>query len=261
MGDSQVAQNAAGGARSLPASVRGNGYRSDDHRSGGRGRILLVEDSEDLARRLADDLELEGYQVRVAPDGEEGLELVSAFDPHLIILDLMLPGMEGFDLLGTLRRRGHDQPVLILSARSEQLDKLRGFRLGADDYVTKPFDLFELLARVDAVLRRSHPVEEGNGHFAFGELDVDERARTVRRDGEEVALTPKEFDLLLRLVKQPGTAISREALLRDVWNHKSHVRTRTVDTHILQLRKKLEPDPSSPRHLVTVPKVGYRFEA
>jgi len=222
-------------------------------------RILVVEDSEDLAFGLKENLALEGYNARVAPDGETGLEMLDDFHPDLVILDLMLPGIGGYEFLSRFRDRGREEPVLILSARDEQIDKLRGFRMGADDYVTKPFDLFELLARVDAILRRTLS-EEAEVIYRFADVTVDQQARTVYQSGEEVELSPKEFDLLVSLLKRQGTVVSREDLLKEVWHHKARVRTRTVDTHILHLRKKLEPDPADPRHFVTVPKVGYRFE-
>ena len=223
-------------------------------------RILVIEDSKDLARGLCDNLELEGYEARTVPDAETALELVESFSPHLILLDLMLPGMGGFEFLEAYRARGHEEPVLILSARGQQVDKLRGFRLGADDYVTKPFDLFELLARVRVILQRSYGEPDDNPLIQFGDVTLDPRARTAHRNGREVGLSPKELDLAIALVQQAGAAVSREDLLREVWGYKAAVRTRTVDTHVLQLRKKLEPDPGSPRHFHTVPKFGYRFE-
>jgi DNA-binding response OmpR family regulator len=224
-------------------------------------RILVVEDSKDLAQGLAENLEMEGYQVRIAHDGREALRVSEEIEPHLVVLDLMLPGMGGFEFLEAFRDRGSREPVLILSARSEQLDKLRGFRSGADDYVTKPFDLFELLARIEVIFRRSYgDLDDTNEVVHFGDVVVNVRARTVHRDDSPVELSPKELELVLALVRRPGEAVSRADLLREAWGYKSAVRTRTVDTHMLQLRKKLEPDPSEPRHFHTVPKFGYRFE-
>jgi DNA-binding response OmpR family regulator len=224
-------------------------------------RILVVEDSKDLAQGLAENLEMEGYQVRIAHDGREALRVSEEIEPHLVVLDLMLPGMGGFEFLEAFRNRGSREPVLILSARSEQLDKLRGFRSGADDYVTKPFDLFELLARIEVIFRRSYgDLDDTNEVVHFGDVVVNVRARTVHRDDSPVELSPKELELVLALVRRPGEAVSRADLLREAWGYKSAVRTRTVDTHMLQLRKKLEPDPSEPRHFHTVPKFGYRFE-
>jgi two-component system, OmpR family, alkaline phosphatase synthesis response regulator PhoP len=243
-----------------PQQPRGP-HDHDDSRTGSTPRrILVVEDSPDLAQGLCDNLQMEGYEARTVADGEEALEAVDTFRPHLVVLDLMLPRMGGFEFLQAFRGRGCTEPVLILSARSEQMDKLRGFRAGADDYVTKPFDLFELLARIEVILRRSYEEPATRGPIRFGDVTLDARARTVHRDGREVELSPKELDLALALVQRAGAAVSREELLREVWDHKAVVRTRTVDTHMLQLRKKLEPDPGSPRYFHTVPKVGYRFE-
>lgn len=176
----------------------------------------------------------------------------------------MLPGRDGFEVLEILRAQGARVPALILSARGEEADKLRGFRSGADDYVTKPFGLLELLERVDALLRRSAPTSRTTqepvlGTHQFGDVSVDVGARTVSVRGEAVAVSPKEFDLLLAFLRQPGVALSRATLLRDVWGHAPDVRTRTVDIHVAELRKKLERDPAEPRHIVTVWKTGYRF--
>ena len=223
-------------------------------------RLLLVEDSRTLAQGLLETLELEGYGAWIVSDGEEALAVLREFQPHLIVLDLMLPRMGGFEFLKEFRRRGHAEPVLILSARSEQVDKLRGFRIGADDYVTKPFDLFELLARIEVLLRRSYGEVQGEPPVRFGDVTLDPRARTVHRGGREVELSPKELDLAIALVRQAGAAVSRQTLLEEVWGHRAAVRTRTVDTHVFNLRKKLEPEPGSPRHFHTVPKFGYRFE-
>lgn len=228
-------------------------------------RILVVEDSPDLALGLRNNLEIEGYDVDVAEDGPSGLERAIADRPDLIILDLMLPGMDGYRVLHELRHAGVDAPVLILTARGEETDKVRGFRVGADDYVTKPFGVLELLARIDALLRRAGTgARNGTGVGAaverFGAIEVDPAARVVRRGGEAVALTPKEFDLLLALVRRRGAVGSRLDLQQEVWGHRAAVLTRTVDTHIAELRRKLEDDPSTPRHILTVRKAGYRLE-
>jgi len=231
-------------------------------------RILVVEDNADLAYGLQNNLEIEGYEVRVAEDGETGLKRARAWEPDLIILDLMLPDLDGYRVLQHLRKDGVQTPVLILTARGEESDKVLGFRLGADDYVTKPFGVLELLARVEAILRRvrSIPigVEPGSGGedvVLFGSVAVDARARIVRRDGEEVPLTPKELDLLLALIRRGGAVASRLELLKEVWGHRAAVVSRTVDTHISELRRKLEEEPSNPAHILTVHKAGYRFQA
>jgi len=227
-------------------------------------RILIVEDNPDLAYGLRTGLEIEGYDVQVAEDGETGLERARAWSPDLLMLDLMLPGMDGYRVLKTLREGGSDIPVLILTARGEEADKVLGFRLGADDYVTKPCGVLELLARVGALLRRSRLAEQkganADGHEHFGTVEINPASRTVTKEGIPVALSPKEFDLLLALVRRRGAVASRVELLREVWGHRVEVMTRTVDIHIAELRRKLEDDPSQPRHILTVWKAGYRLE-
>ena len=229
--------------------------------------ILVVEDNPDLAYGLKTTLEIEGYEVAVAADGPEGLERARSEDHDLVILDLMLPGMDGYRVLRTLRDEGSEIPVLILTARGEEADKVLGFNTGADDYVTKPFGLLELLARIKALLRRASP--DGNGgRRPSGAMEkigdnvmVNLASRTVHRGGEEVCLTPKEFDLLQALIKRRGAVASRLDLLKEVWDYSAAVMTRTVDMHIAELRRKIEPQPSRPKHILTVRKVGYRLEA
>ena len=225
-------------------------------------RILIVEDNPDLAYGLRTGLEIEGYDVQVAEDGETGLDRARSWGPDLVMLDLMLPGMDGYRVLRTMREGGSDVPVLILTARGEEADKVLGFRLGADDYVTKPCGVLELLARVGALLRRSRIAERAgaDGIERFGSVEINPASRTVTREGTAVALSPKEFDLLLALVRRRGAVASRVELLREVWGHRVEVMTRTVDIHIAELRRKLEHDPSQPRHILTVWKAGYRLE-
>ena len=224
-------------------------------------RVLIVEDNHDLAFGLRNNLEIEGYAVDVAADGAGGLAAARRHPPDVVLLDLMLPGMDGYRVLRQLREEGFAMPVLILTARGEEADKVLGFRLGADDYVTKPFGVLELLARVEALLRRSRGRAAGASHpqQRFGDVEVDLSTRSVRRGGQEVALTPMEFDLLVALLDRKGAVISRMELLTQVWGHSSAVLTRTVDTHIGELRRKLEQDPSTPRHILTVRKAGYRL--
>jgi DNA-binding response OmpR family regulator len=228
-----------------------------------KARILIVEDNPNLAYGLRTGLEIEGYEVQVAEDGETGLERARGWKPDLVMLDLMLPGMDGYRVLRALRDGGSEVPVLILTARGEEADKVLGFRLGADDYVTKPCGVLELLARVGALLRRSRmadhrvPLESVE---RFGEVEINPASRTVTKGGTAVALSPKEFDLLLALVRRRGAVASRVELLREVWGHRVEVMTRTVDIHIAELRRKLENDPSQPRHILTVWKAGYRLE-
>lgn len=225
-------------------------------------RVLIVEDNHDLAFGLRNNLEIEGYAVDVADDGPSGLAAARRNPPDLVVLDLMLPGMDGYRVLRQLRDDGMTMPVLILTARGEEADKVRGFRFGADDYVTKPFGVLELLARIEALLRRSRPASShpgGRGLERFGEIEVDAATRSVRRDGQEVQVTPMEFDLLVALLRRQGAVASRLELLKEVWGHSSAVLTRTVDTHIGELRRKLERDASTPRHILTVRKAGYRL--
>jgi len=227
-------------------------------------KILIVEDNEDLAFGLRAALEFEGYGVEVAEDGRAGLERARSGGIDLIILDLMLPFMDGHEVLGTLRREGVATPVLILTALGEEGDVVLGFDRGADDYVTKPFSTSELLARVRALLRRTGGRGEGAERRPverFGEVEVNPASRTVIRDGDAVSLTPKEFDLLLALLGRGGAVASRFELLEEVWGYENaDVETRTVDVHIAELRRKLEADPGRPRHILTVRKKGYRLQ-
>lgn len=228
-------------------------------------RVLLVEDERDLASLLAHNLRIEGFEVRAVEDGREALPLVRSWAPDLVLLDLMLPGMNGFEVLRAIRAHARDLPVLILSARGEEQDKIRGFRLDADQYVTKPFSLLELLERVHALLRRSARAAAGNGGtgdqlVAFGDVVVDPASRSITRRGATVALSPKAFDLLLSLIRREGRVANRIDLLREVWGYGPLVLSRTVDSHVAELRRKLEDDPAEPRHIVTVFKIGYRFE-
>ena len=228
-----------------------------------KARILIVEDNPNLAYGLRTGLEIEGYEVQVAEDGETGLERARGWKPDLVMLDLMLPGMDGYRVLRALRDGGSEVPVLILTARGEEADKVLGFRLGADDYVTKPCGVLELLARVGALLRRSRMADHRGpleSHERFGSVEISPASRTVTKGGTAVALSPKEFDLLLALVRRRGAVASRVELLREVWGHRVEVMTRTVDIHIAELRRKLEDDPSQPRHILTVWKAGYRLE-
>ena len=228
-------------------------------------RVLVIEDSHDLAEGLRYNLELEGYAVKVADDGNAGLSLAREWDPDLVILDLMLPGMDGYQVLRSIRGDGRQTPVLILSARGEEADKVRGFQLDADQYVTKPFGLIELLERVKSLLRRRRArteapaIEPGVGTIAFGDVTIDPASRTVTRTGAAVSLTPKAYELMMALIKRKGAVATRVELLREVWDHRAIVLTRTVDSHMAELRKKLEHDPADPKHFITIWKVGYRF--
>ncbi|HSM36864.1 MAG TPA: response regulator transcription factor [Longimicrobiales bacterium] len=235
-------------------------------------RVVIVEDNESLALGLARSLEAAGYDVAVVGDGDSAVELVRADPPSLLLLDLSLPGRDGFGVLRALREHGVHTPVLILSARGQEAEKVQGFRLGADDYVVKPVGVLELLARVEAILRRSEPrrspgvaTADASGTpdprpLHFGDVTVDPARRVVTKGGADVELTPREFDLLVCLLRRDGAAVARETLLTEVWGYKVPVPTRTIDTHVSTLRGKLEDDPSRPRHVVTVRKVGYRLD-
>jgi len=225
-------------------------------------RVLVVEDNKNLALGLSDNLKLEGYDVRVAEDGKRGLESLGSFSPNAVVLDLMLPEMDGYEVLRTMRESGSETPVLILTALGSEADKVKGFRLGADQYLTKPFSVLEFLSRVEALLRRSRNgwASASSEVWSFGEVSVDADSRTVRRSGRAVSLTPKAFDLLVALMKSSGSVASRKDLMRDVWGYDESVVSRTVDAHIAELRRKLEPDPAKPKHILTVWKRGYRFQ-
>jgi DNA-binding response OmpR family regulator len=222
-------------------------------------RVLIVEDNRNLALGLRSNLVYEGYEIEVAGDGPTALRQARTGSHDLILLDLMLPRLDGFHLLETIRGEGVSTPVLVLTARGDEADKVRGLRNGADDYVTKPFALRELLARVAALLRRSTPRPAPPASpSTFGGVRVEPSTREVTFHGRPVALRPKEYDLLCALLAREGRLASRADLLREVWGYHESVCSRTLDTHIGELRRKLEDDPARPRHIITVRKVGYR---
>lgn len=224
-------------------------------------RILIIEDNRDLALGFRTSLEVEGYHVDIEHDGIEGLERIRKDRPDLVVLDLMLPRLSGFHVVRTMREEKLETPVLILSARGEEADKVQGFRLGADNYAVKPIGVLELLARVEAMLKRSSRTAAGtDGRHAFGDIAVDAMTRSVERNGKPLDVSPKEFDLLLYLLRRKGAVVSRDELLREVWGYKRSVPTRTVDAHIALLRSKLEANPADPRFLLTVRKAGYRLD-
>ena len=219
-------------------------------------RVLIVEDNRNLAHGLRTNLEFEGHVAEVADDGAMGLALARTRRHDLVLLDLMLPELDGFRLLETIRAEGIETPVLVLTARADEADKVRGLREGADDYVTKPFALRELLARVGALLRRA---KGQTPPLAFGLVQVDPATHAVTRAGEAVPLRPKEYDLLCALLKRAGRVATRAELLREVWGYQESVVSRTLDTHVGELRRKLERDPARPQHILTVRKTGYRL--
>ncbi len=225
-----------------------------------RGNILVVDDEPTIAEVLCRYLERAGYRTRVAGDGHAAMAAVHRSSPDLIVLDLMLPGIDGLEVMRRVRERDRDHTaVILLTARGEESDRVVGLRLGADDYVVKPFSPAELVARVDAVLRRLDTAPGHEEPIAFGELVIDPAARRVTVGGEEVALTQREFDLLLFLARHPGQAFTRNQLMDLVWQYSFYTDTSTVTVHIRRLRAKIEPDPAKPRFIDTVWGVGYRF--
>jgi DNA-binding response OmpR family regulator len=224
-------------------------------------RLLVIEDNVDIGDGLAENLALEGYDVRVERTGRGGLAAAKSWRPDLIILDIMLPDIDGYAVLNGLRSGGESTPVLILSAREQELDRLRGFRLGADDYVVKPFGLLELLARVDAVLRRSgvSPRSVRDDELKIGDVRILRKARRVYRAGMEIQLRPRAFDLLVALADRPDEVVTRATLLAEVWGYGDDVETRTVDWHISELRRELGDDAAESNLIETVRSVGYRF--
>ena len=225
-------------------------------------RILVVEDNAALAEGIEYNLRLEEYDVKIAESGTDAIEMAKSWNPDLVILDLMLPGVDGYHVLKSIRGRGSHVPVIILSARGEESDKVRGFRLDADQYVTKPFGVVELLERVAMLLRRSaatSPVLQVENSVKFGDVVVDLASRSVFRNGSPCTLTPKAYDLLMALLKREGAVATRRDLLTEVWGYGAFVMTRTVDSHVAELRRKLEAHPAEPKHIMTVWKIGYRF--
>ena len=220
--------------------------------------MLVVDDEEDIRALLRLQLERAGYEVVDEPGGRAALRSFHEGKPDLVLLDVTMPGRSGWDVCRELRQRGLDVPIIMLTARGEEADRVRGLELGADDYVTKPFSLRELLARVRAVLRRPGPRQKFE-ELAFGDVRVHRRGRRVTRAGREVRLTRKEYDLLVYLATHPGDVVTRERLLDEVWGYERFPTTRTVDTHVLRLRRKLEADPDRPRFIHTVHGQGYRF--
>lgn len=225
--------------------------------------VLIIEDNKDLALGLKNNLEIEGYQVACASDGSKGLAALQSNPPKVIILDLMMPNLDGYEFLQQIKPMPQKPMILILSARDTEMDKVRGLRLGADDFVTKPFGLMELVARVEALIRRQEllTLEDANNSniSKVKNIEINRESRQVFKSGKEIELAPKEFDLLVKLIEKHGQVISRLELLKQVWGHLSAVESRTVDTHIGELRKKLEDDCSHPTLIKTVRKIGYRI--
>lgn len=226
-------------------------------------KILIVEDDHAMALGLRDGISSEGYQVLYAADGETGLNLAREEAPDLIVLDVMLPRMNGLDVCRQLRGEGRRTPIIMLTARGQEIDKILGLKLGADDYVTKPFSLMELLARIESVLRRANPalVEETDGpsQYSFGQVSLDFRMHRATFKGEPLELSPREFSMLQYFIKNQGKIVTRDHLLDAVWGYDHIPFTRTVDAHIAKLRKKIEETPADPQHLITIHRLGYKF--
>ena len=222
-------------------------------------RVLIVEDDEAMAVALRDGFTYEGYDVRTATDGAAGLKMASEGAHDLIILDVMLPKMNGLDVCRKIRRGGNNVPVIMLTARGQEIDKVLGLKTGADDYVTKPFSFLELMARVEAVLRRSSGYAETLEQYRFGDVEIDFKRSEAHKAGQPITLSPREFKLMSFLIEHRGEVLTRERLLDAVWGYENVPFTRTVDMHIAKLRKKVEDKPHEPDYIITVHRMGYKF--
>jgi DNA-binding response OmpR family regulator len=222
-------------------------------------KILVVEDEPAMVAGLRDNFEFEGYEVITAQDGIEGLQRALNESPDLVILDVMMPRMSGLEVCKQLRAKRASIPIIMLTARGQEVDKVVGLELGADDYVTKPFSIRELLARVKSVLRRTAVLPKNQDQHSFADVEVDLRRCRVLRSGKALDISSKEFDLLKYFICHAGETLSRDRLLEDVWGYENYPTTRTVDTHLVRLRQKLEPDPEQPQYFLTVHGTGYRF--
>jgi len=222
-------------------------------------KVLIIEDEPNMVLGLKDSCEYEGYEVAVARNGKEGLEKASTENPDIILLDVMLPLISGIDVCRTLRTRGIETPILMLTARSQEIDKVIGLEVGADDYVTKPFSIKELLARIRAHLRRATKQVVDIESFNFGDVELNFKKYAARKGGQALDLSAREFEILRYLIRRRGEIVTRDQLLDEVWGYRSTPVTRTVDNHIARLRQKIEQDPSEPQHIITVHRLGYRF--
>jgi DNA-binding response OmpR family regulator len=222
-------------------------------------KILIVEDEPDMVLGLKDNFEFEGYEVLTASDGQTGLERARTQKPDLLVLDIMLPKLSGLEVCKTLRGEGFEAPIVMLTARGQEIDKVVGLELGADDYVTKPFSIRELLARVRAILRRSEGKKKRLSRYQFSDVELDFEAYRAKKGAEALELSPREFELLRYLIERKGETVSRDRLLEDVWGYESYPSTRTVDTHIAKLRAKIGDSGSEPRWILTIHGVGYKF--
>ncbi len=222
-------------------------------------RILVIEDEPQMLLGLRDNLELEGYEVATASDGEEGLSKATSFSPDLVLLDVMLPRKNGFDVCRELRARSNSTPIVMITARSQETDKVLGLELGADDYVTKPFSITELLARVRAVLRRAGGRQTTSDVYRIGDIEIDFRLHQARRGKQRVEFTAREFELLRYFVQHIGQVVTREQILNEVWGYEEFPTTRTIDNFVAKLRQKVERTPHAPEHILTIHGSGYKF--
>jgi len=223
-------------------------------------KILIIEDEERILMGLEDDLKIEGYQISSSTDGLRGLTMAKEQSYNLIILDIMLPNMNGFEVCKQLRHTGITTPVLMLTAKSQEIDKVLGLEIGADDYVTKPFSPRELIARVNAIIRRTKLSQPGGDLYNFGDVNVDFKKYEARKGGQPISLTALEFALLHFLIKHKDQVVSRDSILDNVWGNNVYVYPRTIDTHIANLRKKIEDDPENPKYIIGVRSIGYKFK-
>jgi|EndMetStandDraft_7_1072992.scaffolds.fasta_scaffold114992_2 DNA-binding response OmpR family regulator len=237
------------------ASTTAGGKEADERRQ----KILIVEDEPDMVLGLRDNFEFEGYVVVTASDGASGLEKARAEKPDLLILDIMMPKLSGLEVCKTLRGEGFEKPIIMLTARGQEIDKVVGLELGADDYVTKPFSIRELLARVRAILRRSDGSKRRLARYRFSDVELDFEVYRATRAGQPLEMSPREFELLRYLIERKGDTVSRDQLLEDVWGYESYPSTRTVDTHIAKLRAKIGDSGSEPRYILTMHGSGYKF--
>ena len=232
------------------------GAKEGDER---RQKILIVEDEPDMVLGLRDNFEFEGYEVVTAADGAAGLEKARSEKPDLMILDIMMPKLSGLEVCKTLRGEGFEKPIIMLTARGQEIDKVVGLELGADDYVTKPFSIRELLARVRAILRRTEGSKRRLARYRFADVELDFEIYRATRAGDPLDMSPREFELLRYLIERKGDTVSRDQLLEDVWGYESYPSTRTVDTHIAKLRAKIGDSGSEPRYILTMHGAGYKF--
>jgi len=240
----------------LSKSTSPAGAKEGDER---RQKILIVEDEPDMVLGLRDNFEFEGYEVVTAADGAAGLEKARSEKPDLMILDIMMPKLSGLEVCKTLRGEGFEKPIIMLTARGQEIDKVVGLELGADDYVTKPFSIRELLARVRAILRRTEGSKRRLARYRFADVELDFEIYRATRAGDPLDMSPREFELLRYLIERKGDTVSRDQLLEDVWGYESYPSTRTVDTHIAKLRAKIGDSGSEPRYILTMHGAGYKF--